>query len=271
MSEQGKFVRTSRDRHVLTLVLDDPATKNALTARLVSELRAALDAARADRSIRAIVIRGANGAFCAGADLKGALADLKTPPAAGEPDPIYAANRAGGELFGAINSQPQTVIAIVEGPAFGGGFGLVCCADVVLATPAARFALSETSLGIPPAQIAPYVVARIGVARARRLGLTGTRIDGREAAAIGLADMVFEEDAALEKALRSILDDIGRCAPNALAVTKELILASAAGRPADMLDRAAKAFTDCMRSEEGSEGVAAFREKRPAAWVEKIA
>ncbi|HRP80226.1 MAG TPA: enoyl-CoA hydratase-related protein, partial [Aquamicrobium sp.] len=96
----------------------------------------------------------------------------------------------------------------VQGPAFGGGFGMVCCADVVLDTPAARFALSETSLGIPPAQIAPYVVARLGLARARRLALTGSRIDGSEAARIGLADLVFEDAGELEAALRGILNDI---------------------------------------------------------------
>jgi len=271
MTTDTPYVRASRDKHVLTLVLDDPATKNALTAGLAAELRAQLDAAREDRSIRAIVLRGANGAFCAGADLKGALADLAAPAAQGEADPVYRANRAGGALFSALNSQPQTVIAVVQGPAFGGGFGMVCCADVVLATPAARFALSETSLGIPPAQIAPYVVARLGLARARRLALTGSRIDGSEAARIGLADLVFEDAGELEAALRGILNDIGRCAPKALAVTKELIMASGGGVASDMLDRAAAAFTGCIRGAEGSEGIAAFNEKRPAAWVEKIA
>lgn len=265
-----KFIRAQREKHVLTLVLDDPKTKNALTAGLVAELKAALDSAREDRGLRAIVLRGANGAFCAGADLKSALADLNSPAAEGMADPVFRANRDGGALFAQINTQPQTVIAVVEGPAFGGGFGMVCCADVVLCSSAARFALSETSLGVPPAQIAPYVVGRLGLARARRLGLTGTRIDGRQAAALGLADMVFDAPEELEAALNSILNDIGRCAPEALAVTKRLLQDCGGPNPAEMTDRAARAFTDCIRSAEGAEGIAAFNEKRPAAWVERM-
>lgn len=270
MERENMLVRTERLRHVLNITLDDPATKNALTRDLVAQLRGALDAVRDDRTVRAIVLRGANGAFCAGADLKSALADLDSPAAEGMADPIYRANRKGGELFAAINVQPQTVIAVVEGSAFGGGLGMVCCADVVLCTPRARFALSETSLGIPPAQIAPYVVARLGQARTRRLALTGSRLDGRQAVQIGLADMVFENVDLLEEALAGLLNDVGRCAPNALAVTKNLILASGRVDPAQMTDKAAEAFTACLRSAEGAEGIAAFGEKRPAAWMEKV-
>lgn len=265
-----KFIDSTREKHVLTLVLNDPKTKNAMTLGLVSELRAALDAARDDRSIRAIVLRGANGAFCAGADLKSALADLSSPATGDETDPVYRANREGGALFAEIDGMPQTVIAAVEGPAFGGGFGMVCCADVVLCTPSARFSLSETRLGLPPAQIAPYVVGRLGLARARRLGLTATRFDGREAVEVGLADKIFEDRAALDAALRDILNDIGGCAPGALAITKTLFKDAARSAPAEMLDRAARAFTDCLRGAEGREGVAAFNEKRPAAWVERL-
>ncbi|MBP0439938.1 enoyl-CoA hydratase/isomerase family protein [Tianweitania sediminis] len=269
MESQRILVRTQRLRHVLKITLDDPVTKNALSHELVHQLLGALNAIRDDRTIRAIVLRGANGAFCAGADLKSAFADLGSPAADGSNDPIYRANRKGGELFAAINSQPQTVIAVVDGPAYGGGFGMVCCADVVLCTTRARFALSETSLGIPPAQIAAYVVARLGQARARRLALTASRIDGRQAWQIGLADLVFDNADALEEALIGILNDIGRCAPGALAVTKDLILGDR-DLPTQMMDRAAKAFTACIRSAEGAEGIAAFSEKRPAAWVEKL-
>ena len=270
MTDAAKFLSTERTRHVLTVTLDDPATKNALTRGMVAQLTEVLDAVREDRTIRAIVLRGANGAFCAGADLKSALSDLESPAAEGMDDPVYRTNRQGGALFAAINTQPQTVIAVVEGPAFGGGLGMVCCADVVLCTPSARFALSETTLGLPPAQIAPYVVARLGVARTRRLALTGSRFDGRQAAAIGLADMAFDDASEMEETLSSILRDIGRCAPNALAVTKKLILTIGGRDPAEMADSAARAFTDCIRSDEGAEGIAAFSEKRPAAWVETM-
>lgn len=151
----------------------------------------------------------------------------------------------------------------------GGGFGLACAADIALARKDAKFALSETTLGLVPAQIAPFVVARIGQAQARRLALSGERIDGVEAERIGLVDFVAEDATALETSLLAILQGIGRCAPGANAATKALFQKCAEGELGPILDRAAQAFARQMRTE-GAEGVAAFRDKRDAAWVEKI-
>ena len=121
---------------------------------------------------------------------------------------------------------PQAIVMVVEGSAFGGGLGLLCAGDVVLAAADAKFAMSETGLGIPPAQIAPFVAARVGIARTRRLALTGYRFDGREAERIGLVDMACADAAALEAALTQVLAEIGRCAPGANAAIKRLLLAS---------------------------------------------
>ena len=128
--------------------------------------------------LAALVVEGDGGVFSAGADLKALAAALASPPAPGAPDPIEALNAAGGRFFARFAALPFVTIALVDGAAVGGGMGLAAAADIVIATPRARFALSETSLGLPPAQIAPYLVARLGERVARRLALTGARLDG---------------------------------------------------------------------------------------------
>jgi isohexenylglutaconyl-CoA hydratase len=259
-------LRYVREGSRLVVTLDDPATRNAMTDALVGDLFAVAEWAAADRSLRTLIIQGNNGSFCAGADLKGAKQNLSKADAE---DPVREGNRRGGRLFSAINSQPQTVIAIVDGPAFGGGFGLTCCADVVITGPRARFSLSETTLGLPPAQIAPYVVARLGMRMARRLAMTGTRFDGKKAVEYGLSDFHGETQEQIDAILKDVLNDIGRCAPGALAITKKLVQ-SFMPIPDAYIDQAADAFAECLTGEEGREGVTAFNEKRPARWVEKL-
>jgi isohexenylglutaconyl-CoA hydratase len=264
-----KVIRLERSGFRLIATIDDPATRNAMTDELVADLFATLDATVDDRSIRVLVLQGANGAFCAGANLKGTIERLKADLKLDETDPLFAANRRGGELYARLNAHPMLVIAVVDGPAFGGGLGLACCADIVLGMPRARFALSETGLGIPPAQIAPYVVARVGLRHARRLALTGARFDAPEAVAIGLVDHFCPRDEDLQAVLNSIFENVGRCAPAANATTKRLLLATVGRRPEDLADEAATAFSASLRGDEGREGLAAFLEKRHARWVEK--
>ena len=267
-------IRLEREDWRLFATIDDPATRNAMTAALTADLSAILAATRDDRSLRALILRGSNGAFCAGADLRrargtgAAVADPPDPPDTIDPiDPIYAANRRGGALFAALDAHPLVTIAVVDGPAFGGGFGLACCADFVIAGPNARFALSETGLGLPPAQIAPYVVGRLGLRLARQLALTGRRLDGAEALALGLADRIAADEAEIGAHLARLFAEIGRCAPGANAVTKHLLQTASVTDPERYRDRAAQAFRDCWRGPEGREGVRAFAEKRPPAWA----
>lgn len=263
-------VQIERKGSRLYATINDPSTRNAMTRGLTDDLRAILRLAEQDRTLRTLVLQGANGAFCAGADLKGANKQQGESVGAGAEDPLEASNREGGVLFAELNECPLTVIAVVDGPAFGGGFGMACCADIVIATSRARFALSETGLGIVPAQIAPFVVNRIGSRHARRLGLAGTRLNGEQAADIGLADFYCADEAALNDTLTSLLNDIGRCAPGANAETKRLFRICHTMPLPDYRAVAAKSFTACARSPEGMEGVKAFAEKRPAAWVEKV-
>ena len=262
-------VRSLRRGGFLYLTLDDAPTRNALSPQMVEELQAALDAAAADAMLRAVVLRGANGVFCAGGSMGNFQERLKSEEAQGGADPIATHNRSFGYFLTALAHLPKVLVAVVEGAAMGGGFGLACVADIVLARSDAKFALSETTLGLVPAQIAPFVVARIGQARARRLALTGERIDGAEAQRIGLADFVAEDTIALEARLLAVLQGIVRCAPGANAATKALLQQCAEAELAPILDRAAQAFARALRSE-GAEGVAAFRGKRDAAWVERL-
>ncbi len=262
-------VRSQRHGGFLHLTLDDAPTRNALSPEMVTELRAAIDAAAADATLRAVVLRGANGFFCAGGSMGSFQQSHQRAAAPGEADPIAANNRRFGFFLTALSSLPKVLVAVVEGAAMGGGLGLACAADVVLARSDAKFALSETTLGLVPAQIAPFVVARIGQASARRLALTGERIDGAEALRIGLADFTAADATALEGKLGAILQGIARCAPGANAETKALLRRCAEVDYGPILDDAAEAFARQMRGE-GAEGVAAFRDKRDAAWVEKV-
>ena len=253
----------------LHVTLNRPETRNALSREMVRELLAVADLLEDGAAVGTVVLRGSDGTFCAGGDIRGFMASFKSaPPPPGEIDPIARGNRDFGTFLSRFDALPQTIVVVVEGAAFGGGLGLICVGDVVVATADARFALSETGLGIPPAQIAPFVAARVGVPQARRLALTGARFDAREAARIGLVDFACDDAEALEATLTRLLTDIGRCAPGANAATKRLLLASLTTPRARLLDEAADAFARCLRGEEGREGVTAFLEKRPPRWID---
>jgi isohexenylglutaconyl-CoA hydratase len=249
----------------LVVTLNDPATRNALSAAMLADLEAVLAATHDDRTVRAIILQGRDGMFCAGGNLKGAFGEAA--PAPGARDPVHEENQRGGRLLHDLNHHPMAVIALVDGPAMGGGLGLACCADIVITTPRARFALSETSLGLTPAQIAPFVINRIGLATARRLALSGAHFDGAVAAAVGLSDHHCESAEQAAGTLQRLLADIGRCGPYANAVTKALLFEVAGSGRDDVIRRAADAFTACLRSDEGREGIAAFLEKRRPAWA----
>ena len=254
-----------RDGAWLTIWFNRPEARNALSQELTTELVAVLKAVRGDRGIRGITLRGKGGTFCAGGDLKGFKANYQG--GGQDHDDVAASSRAGGEMFDLINEMPQVVVILVEGAAMAGGLGIVCTGDVVAVTSDAKFALTETTLGIPPAQIAPFVAQRLGLRTARRLMLTASRFDGAEAGRLGLADHVVEDAAGLEAVEAEVRKQVMRCAPGANAVTKEILLATRhLDRPA-MLDFAADGFARCMLGEEGREGIASFLEKRKPAWT----
>ena len=248
----------------LTVWFNTPENRNALSDKLAGELTQTIEAIRDNRTIRGVTLRGKGGVFCAGGDLKAFHTVFQ---GGAEKEAVAASNREGGALFAALNALPQVVIALVDGAAIAGGLGLVCCCDIVAVTAKTKFSLTETQLGIVPAQIAPFVVQRLGQTAARRLMLTGARFLGADAKDIGVADFVVDDDAGLDAVETTIKKQVLRCAPGANAATKEILMAAPAMAPDALSAFAADRFAECMLSEEGREGVAAFVEKRRPSWA----
>lgn len=262
-----------RAHDVLFVTLNCPATRNALSPEVTAELTQVSRDAQADTALRAIVLRGSQGFFCAGGNIGSFQSRLDahtqseaTAHASLEHDPIAARNREFGRFLEMWSALPVPIIAVVEGAAMGGGMGLACTADIVLATEDAKFALTETALGIIPAQIAPFVQARIGQRNAIRLGLFGERVSGQQAVALGLVDELAVDSQTLDERLTHWLSRMSRCAPGANQALKRLFTQTRNSKDlAQQLDDAALSFSACMRNE-GPEGIAAFREKRAAHW-----
>ncbi len=254
-----------RNGSVLSIWLNRPEAKNSLSPEMIDELHAVLDAVRDDRSLRSLILRGKGGIFCAGADLKGFQSSAQD--GASNTDEVARGNRSFGDLMIKLNEQPQVVIMLVDGAAIGGGLGLCCVGDVTIVTRDAKFRLSETSLGIPPAQIAPFVTERVGLTQARRLMLTGARFTGAEAVQFGIGHLLAEDSADLEAQCAVVLEQISLCAPGANAVTKSIIFEATRRPRPEALDFASRGFASCMLSDEGREGIAAFVEKRKPHWT----
>jgi isohexenylglutaconyl-CoA hydratase len=260
-------LHTTLREGVLYVTLNRPERRNALSTRMIEELLQVFAAVAAPSELRAIVLRGAGATFCAGADVKDmpAVTREMTPEQAKQV--IARQNRRVGDLLMAMQNTPLPVIAAIEGSTMGGGIGLVCVSDVALALEDAHFGLPETGLGLLPAQIAPFVVRRVGLTQARRLMLTGARFDGREAARIGLVHEVCADGLALESALSRVLGEICRCAPQANAATKRLVLGALERELPAVLDEAARLFAEAAVGEEAREGTLAFVQKRLPGWA----
>lgn len=249
----------------LTIWFNQPQKRNAFTAELVDDLKAVLKAVRNDRSVRGVTLRGRGGVFCAGGDLKAFKSQHQSDAA--NRDDVVAMSKNGAEMFDLVNTMPQVVVVLIEGAAMAGGFGISCCADVVIAAEDARFAMTETAIGLSPAQISPFVIQKLGYATGRRLMLTGARFNGKEAGTLGFADFIGGSTEHLEATERQIRARVLKCAPGAIADTKSLILRLPHLDRAETIDAAAENFADRMLSEEASEGIGAFLEKRKPNWV----
>ena len=247
-----------------TWTLNDPASRNALSEAMVDGLIAACERAETDADLRGVVLRGAGGHFCAGGSLGGFAKTIGQPLAASEADPLVPLNRRFGALLQALCALPQWLVVAVEGAAMGGGFGLVCCADQVLAHTSAQFATPEVTLGIVPAQIAPFVVRRLGPSAARRCLLTGERWDAAKAQIAGLVDEVVSGD--MEAAVQATIARHAAAAPQAVAATKRLLLAQAETPLPALLDDAAVAFAKALRGPEAPQGLAAFAARKAPPW-----
>ena len=255
---------------ILFLTLNRPESRNAMSLAMVKAIQQVFTAIQDDLAIRAVVIRGKEGHFCAGGDIKD-MAQLRSEAMnVGSNEPYVNFNRQFGAMIELVDQAPQTVVVILEGAVLGGGFGLACVSDVAISRADAKFGLPETGLGVIPAQIAPFVVKRIGLTQARRLALLGNRFEGHDALKMGVVHEVVENDEALQQTLNHVLLQIRRTAPNASRVTKALLHRTLSEPLKPLLDDAAQLFANAVSSEEGMEGTMAFVQKRNPNWFGEV-
>lgn len=249
------------------VTLNRPESRNAMSGPMVEELSKLARHLRGDKSIRTVVLRGAGEHFCAGGDLNEML-QLATGASDAEQTKTAIAikSRGFGRVLEELDTLPQALVVAVHGAVMGGGVGLTCVADVVLASSDVKFRLPETSLGVPPAQIMPFVLRRVGPSHARRLAVVGGAIAGEQAAQIGLVHEIASELRPLDQLTKETVEKIRRCAPGALAATKRLVRVAQERDLASALDEGADVFANAVLSAEGREGLASFMQKRRASW-----
>lgn len=240
---------------VATVTLNRPDARNPMSQQMVEDLLRCFTALREDAyvDVRAVILRAAGSVFCAGGDVR----DMGNP----------AASAMIGQLdvlLRAVNEAPQVVIARIQGPAMGGGLGLVCVCDIAIAAQSATFGLPEVRLGFAPAIISPYVIGRVGFTRARHLMLTGARFDSAAALAYGLTQEVAPDDQ-LDARVAATLADVLQCAPQALRACKQLIFHVATAP--DSLGERVATLNRLRLSEEAQQGIMAFLAKQPAPWT----
>lgn len=246
------LVRLTAEGGIATVTLDSPRNRNALSRRLVAELRETLTAVLADEAVRVVVVTGSGPVFCAGADLK--------EQSAGEPPPDVPG------LLTLIWDSPKPVIARLNGPARAGGLGLVTACDIAIAPDTATFAFTEVRLGVAPAMIAVTCLRRMDPRAAAEYFLTGEVFDARRAEEIGLLNRAVPADE-LDATVRHYAAMLVRGAPEALAVAKRLPRVVPALTVEEGFARMAELSAERFASAEAREGIAAFLEKRDPSWL----
>lgn len=247
-------------RGVATLTLNRPDRHNAMSAAMIGELHAAATALGADPAVRVVVLTGAGATFCAGGDLGWMQAQM-TADAATRADQA----RALAGMLGALNALPKPLIGRVQGPAYGGGIGMMAVCDVAVGVTGAKFGLTETRLGLIPATIGPYVLARMGEAMARRVFMSARLFDAAEAVTLGLlARAVAPDD--LDAAVEAEVAPYLSCAPGAVASAKALVLRLGAAPPPEDIEHSIAQLVARWESPEAAEGIAAFFDRRKPSW-----
>jgi len=258
------IIATKSDNGVLTLTMNRADVHNAFDTTMISELTNALAEADQADDIRAVVITGSGSSFSAGADMNWMRSLVTASQEDNEQDALRLAT-----LMRTLNYLSKPTVARINGPAFGGGLGLIAACDITIAVDSALFGLTEARLGLAPAVISPYVIRRIGERNARRYFLTGERFDSQQAQSIGLIQQtVVKND--LDGALESVLGNLLKGGPEAVISCKELVFAIAGHD--EEAQQAMDEFTSRVIAglrimDEGQEGLAAFLEKRKPSWV----
>ncbi|MEF8699055.1 MAG: enoyl-CoA hydratase/isomerase family protein [Candidatus Accumulibacter sp. UW20] len=262
MSEYQSIL-TEVDGSVGILTLNKAQRHNAFDEQLVAEMTHGLRELEQESRVRVVVLSSTGKSFCAGADLNW----MKRAAAYTEEENLLDAKRLA-ELMATLNQLSKPTIARVQGPAYGGGVGLIAACDIAVGTYDAVFSLSEVKLGIVPAVISPYVIAAIGERYSRRYMLTAERFSAAEAYRIGLLHEVVPGEEQLDEAIAELLDSLLANGPRAQAECK-MLMRAVAGQPIDdeTIAETALHITRIRASAEGREGLAAFLEKRQPNWI----
>lgn len=262
MAEQNLVLVKVDDRGIARLTLNRPDSRNALSNELMSQLRDAIEQVGCDENVRAVVLTGVGDIFCAGGDLKG-----MHKQAANTREGRIADAREFAETLREINEMPKLLIGRINGPAFGGGIGLMSLCDITIGLSGASYRLTEVTLGLIAATISPYVIAKIGVPNARRMMLHALPLDGAAAKELGLLDVVVDSAVELDAAVEQEISHVLKCAPGAVADSKSLIRFVGSHDADASVRYTVNALADAWESEEVKEGIGAFLAKRKPNWV----
>lgn len=250
-----------QDGNVVRVTLNRPEIRNAFNEELIAELTRWAESVKADASARVAVLAGAGKMFCAGAD----LAWMSKMVGYSHEENVRDA-RAMAQMFEALDQLPIPLIGRVHGAALGGGVGLAAVCDIVVAAEDAAFAFTEVKLGIMPAVISPYALAKIGRSAARELFLTGARFSAERAKEIGLVHAIGQE-AELDRIIAKYVNDLVTSGPEAVAAAKQLIAEVASAPRTVAAEYTIDAIAERRVSKEGQDGMSAFLAKRPPSWI----
>lgn len=248
------------DRGVATLTLNRPEKHNAMSGEMLQELQAAARALGEDSSVRVVVLTGAGKSFCAGGDLNWMRDQM-----AADGQTRAREARVLAEMLGLLNTLPKPLIGALQGNAFGGGVGMASVCDVAIGVETLKMGLTETRLGLIPATIGPYVIARMGEARARRVFMSARLFSAGEAVDLGLLTRTVSSDS-LQNAVEAEIAPYLECAPGAVAAAKKLARDLGPKIDKDVIDFTINALVERWETQEAQDGITAFFEKRPAQW-----
>jgi methylglutaconyl-CoA hydratase len=249
------------DRGVATLSLIREDKHNARSGEMIAELAQVAAELGRDDAVRVVILAARGKSFCAGGDLGWMQAQM-----AADGETRYREARKLAEMLGALNRMPKPLIGAVQGNAFGGGLGLISVCDVAIGVESVKLGLTETRLGLIPATIGPYVVARMGEARARRVFMSARIFDAAEAVDLGLLARIVPADGLAEAVEREVVPYLS-CAPGAVASAKQLVRDLSLPIDDAAIDLTIRALVDRWETEEAAEGIGAFFDKRKAAWM----
>lgn len=253
-------IAIERAASVVRVRMNRPEVRNALSGRMIDEMTEAFAALAADESVRVVVLEGAGTMFSGGADVKYMRASLDLSE-----DENYRDALRLSDMFRAIDDCPAPVIARVQSAALGGGSGLVAVCDIAIADDNAIFGFTEAKLGIVPAVISPFVLAKIGSGHARALFTTGERFGSARALVIGLVHAVVPA-ASLDAAVQGAIDEVMACGPQATRAAKKIARTVPHLSKSDAREWTARTTAERRASPEGQEGLRAFLDKRSPTW-----